>query len=96
MANSIQLNALVSVPAGQGTIKFIGSTEFATGKWIGIELTTRNGKNDGTIGGKRYFPCKAGYGVFVREAQINLLNNNDVSPSLSLTIGDELILHDRV
>ena len=36
-------------------LRFCGTTEFATGMWAGIELEHREGKNDGTVHGIRYF-----------------------------------------
>ncbi|KAK6746226.1 hypothetical protein RB195_012380 [Necator americanus] len=49
----------------QGTVRFLGETEFAQGIWAGIELEQPLGKNDGSVQGKRYFTCKSPYGVFV-------------------------------
>lgn len=34
-----------------GVIKFIGKTEFKEGDWLGIELDTPTGKNDGSVAG---------------------------------------------
>eukprot|EP00933_Yihiella_yeosuensis_P078034 TRINITY_DN8910_c1_g1_i1.p1 TRINITY_DN8910_c1_g1~~TRINITY_DN8910_c1_g1_i1.p1 ORF type:complete len:297 (-),score=64.16 TRINITY_DN8910_c1_g1_i1:89-913(-) len=48
-----------------GTVKFIGTTEFADGKWVGIGLDTPAGKNDGSVKGKQYFSCEANHGLFV-------------------------------
>ena len=42
----------------------MGPTDFAAGEWAGVELDTATGKNDGTVGEKRYFECKAKYGLF--------------------------------
>lgn len=49
-----------------GRIRYIGPTEFAAGVWIGVELDTPSGKNDGSVSGQRYFACKPRYGSFVR------------------------------
>lgn len=49
-----------------GTVKFLGSTDFAAGEWLGIELDDKAGKNDGSVKGKQYFTCKAEHGIFVR------------------------------
>eukprot|EP00438_Fugacium_kawagutii_P011850 Skav236792 [mRNA] locus=scaffold1361:414131:424079:- [translate_table: standard] len=49
-----------------GTVKFLGSTEFAAGEWLGIELDEQAGKNDGSVKGKRYFESKPEHGIFVR------------------------------
>lgn len=53
-----------------GVIRFIGTTEFSAGLWIGIELDEAQGKNDGTVQGVRYFDCAEKRGVFVRESKV--------------------------
>lgn len=55
-----------------GIIAFIGSTEFAPGLWIGVELDAPLGKNDGSVKGVRYFTCGAKRGVFVRPDKVTL------------------------
>ena len=54
----------------QGTIRFIGTTHFAVGDWIGVELNDATGKNDGAVQGERYFDCEAGHGMFVRPTAV--------------------------
>jgi dynactin 1 len=56
-----------------GTIRFLGSTSFQTGKWIGVELDEALGKNSGVVQGKRYFDCKNNHGVFTRPANVKLI-----------------------
>ena len=47
-----------------GTLRYVGPTDFAAGEWAGVELDTAIGKNDGAVGEKRYFECKAKHGLF--------------------------------
>jgi dynactin 1 len=68
------VGAVVTVPAGRGTVRFCGPTSFAPGKWVGIELADPNGKNDGSINGVPYFSCRMGYGVFVRPSQVKVIS----------------------
>ncbi|CAH1122737.1 unnamed protein product [Ceutorhynchus assimilis] len=49
-----------------GHIAFIGDTTFAPGEWAGIALDEPIGKNDGSVGGTRYFMCEPKKGVFCR------------------------------
>ncbi|PCH34381.1 dynactin [Wolfiporia cocos MD-104 SS10] len=67
------IGALVEIPVGRGVVRFVGSTSFSAGRWIGIELSGPTGKNDGTVQGVKYFPCKPGHGMFVRPSQVKIL-----------------------
>ncbi|KAF7320182.1 CAP-Gly domain-containing protein [Mycena kentingensis (nom. inval.)] len=62
----VRLRSIVEVTAGRGVVRFMGTTQFMGGQWIGIELNEPNGKNDGSVNGVSYFSCKAGHGIFVR------------------------------
>ncbi|NXC97036.1 CLIP4 protein, partial [Certhia familiaris] len=53
-----------------GTIRYIGPTDFAPGIWLGLELRSAKGKNDGSVGEKRYFTCKQNHGVLVRPSRV--------------------------
>jgi dynactin 1 len=55
-----------------GIIRYAGHTQFAPGLWIGVELDDATGKNDGSVGGHRYFDCPMGYGMFVRPTALKL------------------------
>lgn len=73
------LGTIVTVPQGRGVIRFKGTTSFkATGKWIGIELYEKNGKNDGSVEGISYFRCEPGHGVFVRPSQIKTVHGSEL------------------
>uniref|UniRef100_A0A8C1ZFZ7 Dynactin subunit 1 n=1 Tax=Cyprinus carpio TaxID=7962 RepID=A0A8C1ZFZ7_CYPCA len=59
----------------RGTVAYIGNTLFASGKWVGVILEEAKGKNDGTVQGKRYFTCQENHGIFVRQSQIQLVED---------------------
>ena len=54
------------------TYRFMGTTEFAPGKWIGVELFDPRGKNSGSVNGKEYFRCAEHHGLFLRAPQIQV------------------------
>ncbi|WFD24503.1 hypothetical protein MEQU1_003205 [Malassezia equina] len=56
----------------RGTIRFAGSTHFASGLWVGVELDEPVGKNDGSVQGHRYFTTRMRYGTFVRPAHVRV------------------------
>ena len=47
-------------------VRFVGTTAFAPGEWVGLEFDGPEGRNDGSVAGRRYFACDPGHGVFVR------------------------------
>lgn len=47
-----------------GTLRFLGAADFASGEWAGVELDETTGKNDGSVGGRRYFSCADKRGLF--------------------------------
>lgn len=53
-----------------GTIRYIGTADFAPGLWLGLELRSPKGKNDGSVGIRRYFSCRPGHGVLVRPSRV--------------------------
>ncbi|KAL2861086.1 putative dynactin [Aspergillus lucknowensis] len=67
----LSVGCVVTLSDGrQATVRFIGTTSFATGDWVGVELEDGDGKNDGSVQGERYFDCEPGFGMFVRPAII--------------------------
>lgn len=71
-ATELHVGQDCEIHGDQGVIKFIGQTAFAAGKWVGVELSEPNGKNDGSVQGKTYFECKPSHGVFVRPSQVKI------------------------
>ncbi|CAK9801954.1 Kinesin-like protein KIF13A [Anthophora quadrimaculata] len=59
-------SVLVRPYSYSGVIAYVGSTEFASGTWIGVELDAPTGKNDGAVNGHRYFTCRPKCGIFVK------------------------------
>eukprot|EP01050_Picozoa_sp_SAG11_P016457 SAG11_NODE_2249_length_3634_cov_12.743140_2_plen_252_part_00 len=47
-------------------VAFHGRTEFAAGEWVGLLLASPTGRNDGCVGGRRYFRAESGHGLFIR------------------------------
>ena len=47
-------------------VRFFGTTNFADGNWVGVELEDASGKNDGSVKGVRYFSCDENRGMFLR------------------------------
>ncbi|KAJ1668652.1 hypothetical protein IW140_002061 [Coemansia sp. RSA 1813] len=82
----------VEVQGNRGIVRFSGTTEFAAGRWLGIELEQRHGKNDGSVQGKRYFECPPDHGVFVRASQVKILTS---SSSTASEVSEALGSHSR-
>ncbi|KAL4898041.1 dynein associated protein-domain-containing protein [Aspergillus ambiguus] len=75
---------LVTLTDGrQAAVRFTGTTHFAGGDWVGVELTEPTGKNDGSVQGERYFDCEPGYGMFVRPSAIAAVVEQQPRPSAS-------------
>jgi len=55
----------------QGTAHFVGSVEWASGQWIGVELDEPRGWNDGVVFRSSYFQCKPNHGVFCQPADLH-------------------------
>ncbi|CAL8364506.1 unnamed protein product [Lota lota] len=66
-----------------GVIAYLGETQFAPGQWAGVVLNDLVGKNDGTVGGVRYFECQAQQGIFTRPSKLTRQQVGDSSDSHS-------------
>ena len=71
----------VLVDGEPGTVRFLGHTLFAEGLWAGVELARGIGKNDGSVGRKRYFFCQRGHGLFAPVSKVVRYDPAPPSPS---------------
>ncbi len=56
----------------RGVVQYVGSVQGKKGIWVGVELDEPLGKNDGSVGGIKYFEAKNKYGLFVPPEQIQV------------------------
>ncbi|CAM9102872.1 unnamed protein product, partial [Ectocarpus sp. 6 AP-2014] len=57
-------------------VRYVGETQFATGVWVGVELSPDAdppGNNDGSVRGVSYFKCPPLCGVFAKPDMFELL-----------------------
>ena len=70
----LQVGAEVSVRNVSCHIRYVGSTHFADGTWVGVEFPSKIGRNDGSVEDKRYFDCEPRHGLFVRPESVQPLD----------------------
>lgn len=74
----IGLNQRITVKDGLGgVIRYIGRVDGKDGKWVGIELDSPCGLNDGTHNEHRYFDCEPRHGLFIRMKTERSEHNHD-------------------
>lgn len=67
MLTYLKVGQTVQLADGRvGIVRYVGQTEFADGDWVGVELDSFDGKNDGSVQGQRYFECEPARGMFLR------------------------------
>ncbi|NXG19927.1 CLIP4 protein, partial [Grallaria varia] len=76
------------VIAGQkvGTLRFCGTTEFASGQWAGVELDEPEGKNNGSVGKVQYFKCAPKRGIFAPLSKISKATDHKKSSVRSSSV----------
>lgn len=76
-----EIGQTVELGDGQiGTVRFVGSTQFAPGDWVGVVFDDAIGKNDGSVKGQRYFDCPPDHGMFVRPTVPAILDQTTPKP----------------
>ncbi|XP_046877479.1 CAP-Gly domain-containing linker protein 2 isoform X2 [Hypomesus transpacificus] len=76
-----------------GVIAYLGETQFAPGQWAGVVLNDLVGKNDGSVGGVRYFECQALQGIFTRPSKLARQPDGSDTLSTDLLTTQNLTLH---
>ncbi|EEC11755.1 hypothetical protein IscW_ISCW009780 [Ixodes scapularis] len=71
----VDLNTSLS-RSSTGVIRYIGPVHFEEGTWLGVELRSANGRNDGSVQGRRYFTCKPNHGLIVRPSKVTVRGIN--------------------
>ncbi|KAG0638702.1 dynein associated protein-domain-containing protein [Tuber brumale] len=78
--SDFQIGDHVDANGQHAIVRFVGETSFAPGEWLGVELDVREGKNNGTVQGQRYFECEDRYGIFLRPSIARLMERPAVAP----------------
>ncbi|NXE16623.1 CLIP4 protein, partial [Lophotis ruficrista] len=85
------------VIAGQkvGTLRFCGTTEFASGQWAGVELDEPEGKNNGSVGKVQYFKCAPKRGIFAPLSKISKASDHKKSSVRSSSVRSSPLVKSR-
>jgi len=60
-------------------VRYIGNVSFKEGIWVGVELDSPSGENDGTVDKRWYFKCKEKHGIFVEPNSIEIIDEKKES-----------------
>jgi len=64
-------NVVLLKKRGLGIVRYVGPLHCDDQEvtWLGVELQSKDGKNDGSVQNKKYFSCAPNHGVFVRQVK---------------------------
>lgn len=90
----VGMQVLLSSANEMAFIRYLGTADFAPGLWLGLELRSAKGKNDGSVGGRRYFACRPGHGVLVRPSRVTYrgINGSRLVNEMSWELCDLFVL----
>eukprot|EP00470_Lotharella_oceanica_P016351 CAMPEP_0170179750 /NCGR_PEP_ID=MMETSP0040_2-20121228/19017_1 /TAXON_ID=641309 /ORGANISM="Lotharella oceanica, Strain CCMP622" /LENGTH=195 /DNA_ID=CAMNT_0010424031 /DNA_START=168 /DNA_END=755 /DNA_ORIENTATION=- len=77
VADSMKVGSRCQLGSGtefprRGEVMYVGELQGKTGTWIGVKLDEPFGKNDGSVGGKKYFDCMPKCGVFTKPSAVEI------------------------
>lgn len=89
-ASLVALGARCEVQPGgkRGVVAYVGNAAapgLPKGYWVGVRFDEPVGRNDGSVGGTRFFDCPPAYGGLVRPAKVTTGN----FPELDLFASDD-------
>ncbi|KNC51997.1 uncharacterized protein AMSG_08249 [Thecamonas trahens ATCC 50062] len=77
------VGARVRCKDNTGTVMYYGKVEFVDKVVVGVALDEPLGKHDGSVGGRAYFACKDGHGIFCKVKHLQLLPDVEQDQALS-------------
>merc|ERR1719233_2289997 len=96
LPKDIKEHTVVKVRRGIGVARFIGPLEDKPGTFVGVELFSPTGLNDGTRKGFFYFEAKMKHGIFVRYPGGVLEEFGPITDKGTLLIDDIFIPASRI
>ncbi|GMM49755.1 Alf1 protein [Starmerella bacillaris] len=78
---SVGEECFVKISSGEvlrGKVAFIGEVPVVQpGIWVGVDLVTADGKNNGTVRGMKLFETKPNHGILVRSGAVRAIATNE-------------------